>query len=148
MNKRGQISLDFMLAVLVVLLFSGLFLAFSEQYTKSDRTMSIKDQEKLIAADLGRVLSGIQTIEKMDSFEVRYKIPFIYDSAMRGGQECDITFSKVVGTIEPEDEYHISISYDSIDLGTINSTIMVAYIPNALLSVTPKCGEELVVSGP
>jgi len=108
MKKRGQISLDLMLTLLAVLMFVQLFQAFSGEFTVSQRTMSIRNQETEIATNIRALVANTSGFND-GNITVSFKVPFIFDPEKSGGQDCKIEF---IGQTPPV----VRVSYTMSDL--------------------------------
>ena len=114
MQKKGQISLDLMLTVIVVLLLGTAFLTFRDEFIASERTTGIRAQETNIANDLLALINQAKMLdENQDSnFFVNYKVPFLFEPNKRGGQDCNIMIKRTNPTF-------IEISYYTEDLNAV-----------------------------
>jgi len=112
--KKGQISLDLMLTVIVAILLAQVFTTFTEELVNSERSTGIKAQEENMANTLLELINQSKMLdENRDSnFNVKYIIPFIFDPYARGGQDCNITIKR---TNPPS----IRISYLTNDLNEV-----------------------------
>lgn len=113
MKKKGQISLDLMLTVIAAILLGSVFMTFTDELTLSERTTGIRAQEENIANDLIELINQTKMFDETDSnYIINYKIPFIFDSDKRGGQDCNITINRTKPSF-------IKISHYSTDLNEI-----------------------------
>lgn len=78
MMQKGQLSIDFMLSLVVVLVFIQFLLVFSDQALQAQTYVSIKNQEYFIARDLESALLARKHLPDLAGATVAYKIPKIY----------------------------------------------------------------------
>jgi hypothetical protein len=112
--KKGQISIDLMLTVIVAILLSQVFSTFTSELIKSERTTAIKAQEENIANDLVELIHQAKMLDELgdSNFAIYYKPSMILDPEKRGGQDCNIFVLRTTPEIE--------ISYEANDLNTIS----------------------------
>ncbi len=112
--KKGQISLDLMLTVIVAILLASVFGTFTAELISSERATGIKAQEQNIANDLIELINQAKMFDENgdSNFHVNYKAPFIFEPNKRGGQDCNITIKRT----QPP---YIQISYYTNDLNAV-----------------------------
>ena len=101
---KGQLSIDFMLTVVAVLIFTQLFLTFSNNYLENATELNIRQQEKLIALQIASIINEIDTLSDTfvgDKTIVQYNIPWIYEGNKPAGQDCNITMILAPNKITP-----------------------------------------------
>ncbi|PIN99058.1 MAG: hypothetical protein COT90_01440 [Candidatus Diapherotrites archaeon CG10_big_fil_rev_8_21_14_0_10_31_34] len=114
--KKGQISLDLMFTVIVVILLAQVFATFTQELSQSERTTGIRAQEQNILNDLTELINQTKIFdENRDSnFNINYRIPFIIDPQKRGKQDCNITLHR-----SNSPNTYMKISYKSIGLNEV-----------------------------
>lgn len=114
--KKGQISLDLMFTVIVVILLAQVFATFTQELSQSERTTGIRAQEQNISNDLLELINQIKIFDENgdSNFSVNYRIPFIIDPQKRGKQDCNITLHR-----SNSPNTYIKISYKTTDLNEV-----------------------------
>lgn len=87
---KGQLSIDFMLTVVAVLIFTQLFLTFSNNYLDNATELNIRQQEKLIALQMASIINETYSLSGGNT-SIQFKIPWIYEGNKPAGQDCNIT---------------------------------------------------------
>ncbi len=138
--QKGQISLDLMFTVIVVILLAQVFTSFSQELMQSERTTGIRAQEQNIANDLIELMNQTKMFdENQDSnFNVNYRIPFIIDPQKRGKQDCNVIIHR---NLNPKT--YIKISYQTNDLNevTVQKDINFNFLDTSELNYL--CGEVI-----
>jgi len=154
--KKGQISFDLILAVLVLLLVIQLFLGVSKDMGTTQEEIGIRTQHRSIALGIERVLlSGIvmssggpDTTSDKVPFLIQYRVPMI---KMSGGEAgCVVDFG--MGIVDEKNliqSTEISVeSYTS--KGLLIRTVMPMSVAKGHFNVSSNrviCGEVLEITG-
>ena len=114
--EKGQISLDLMFTVIVVILLAQVFTTFTQELSQSERITGIRAQEQNIANDLTELINQIKIFDENgdSNFSINYRIPFIIDPQKRGKQDCNITIHR-----DSSPTTYIKISYETTDLNEV-----------------------------
>ncbi len=132
--KKGQISLDLMLTVIAAILLGNVFMTFTGELTLSERTTGIRAQQENIANDLLELINQAKVFDETDSnYSINYKVPFIFDSDKRGGQDCNITLNRSTTPF-------IRISHYSTDLNEVAVQKDINFNFTATTSLNYFCG--------
>jgi len=115
--KKGQISLDLMFTVIVVILLAQVFTTFSNQLSETERATGIRAQEQNIGNDLLELVNQIKVFDEYgdSNFNINYRIPFIIDPQKRGKQDCNITLHR-----DSDPATYIKISYKTTNLNEVS----------------------------
>lgn len=131
---RGQISIDFILVILSLIILLGFLQSFSDQISLDAAKISARSQAKAIITDLAGLMeaipsTGLTTINN-------YAIPLISLKEKKIG--CDITIAgnSITITVNEESE-QVSITESTTFLN--NKTITIN-------PVSPKCGQKINLS--
>lgn len=111
---RGQISLDFILAIAVALIATGAILAVSGQIAQAQAQASARQQLDGIGNGLAAVISASAMLNEADSASIEFDIPALLVAGNARPQKCAISIDTGNGTID--------LSYDLIDLETGTTT--------------------------
>jgi hypothetical protein len=127
-RSKGQLSIDFMLTIIAVLIFVQLFLTFSNTYLESATELNIRQQEKLIILQLAAIINETETINDA-KVTIDYRIPWIYEGAKPAGQDCNISF--LIQNFP--DENQIKIDYIKNETELITEIQTITLIPDTEL---------------
>ncbi len=109
MNK-GQLSLDFMLAIIAFIIFTGILGIMITDIQKTQKDFMIRSQLKEIGTNLSEIIISTNSLNdsfEKEGFEIKYQIPLIKDPSKSNPQTCEqIIFSnthnQTTGTISYE----------------------------------------------
>jgi len=139
--KKGQLSLDLMLTIIVALLLVQVFITFTEQLTDTERSNGIRAQEENIGNDLLELINQTKMFDEYgkSDFNITYKAPYLYDPDKRGGQDCNITITK---TSSPD----INISYvaNNLEMITVIKDLNFNFVNTTKLYY--KCGQTIILT--
>jgi uncharacterized protein (UPF0333 family) len=133
---KGQISIDFILVILSLIILLGFLQSFSDQMSLDAAKISTRSQAKAIITDLAGLMEAIPS--NGSTTINNYLIPLI--SLKDKKISCDITIASNVITITFTDgtgSEQISITESTTFLN--NKTITIN-------PVSPKCGEKINLS--
>lgn len=133
--NRGQISFDFMLAVLFLMVLVQTMQPLSESVWQSYGRVATKSQEREIARDLAAVAAEGM---RYAGTSVSYKIPYLNVAGQRGPVGCAISISGSSITVTV-DSRHIP------DIGVAISQSVAA--GSTLGNYSLSCGQQITISG-
>ena len=122
--RKGQISFDFMLALIIITVFTQTLIGLSSQFKETQDIITIRAQEKQIAIDLARIINYNKTLDPAATTSMNYKIPYIYVGGYGVPVGCDIDVgsSEITVTVDsshyPELAEPIITTIQTTDLGT------------------------------
>ena len=133
--QKGQISFDFILAVIVALIFVGGMLLVNDQIVETQKAAAVRNQERAIAIQLHSIISSSTALSDADYFEVKYKIPKLLVPEEQELQECNIDLdSRTV-------EYTLQESGETISV-EIPEFAAAGAMPGQI-----NCGDVLTITG-
>ena len=141
---RGQISLDFILAIAIALVASGAILAVSGQISQEQAQASVRHQLDGIGNSLAAVVSHSALLNGADSASIEFDIPGLLIAGEAMPQPCTINIDTDNGTID--------LSYSIIDTETgLSEYVNVAkhFVNPAGMSVFPtraECGGSIQIT--
>ena len=91
--QKGQISFDLILAITVALIFIGGIQALNQQMDGMQRHSAVKNQEKLIALQVHRLVSTAKTLSDADDLTVSFKTKKMLVPGEQSLGDCVIDFS-------------------------------------------------------
>ncbi len=91
--QKGQVSFDFILAIIVALIFIGGMQLLNAEMQEMQKAAAVRNQEKLIALELYRIISTASALGDADNLEIQYKTQKILVPEERTLQECSIDLS-------------------------------------------------------
>jgi len=142
---KGQISLDFLLATIVAIIFILGFQAVAASLESSQHKTIIRQQETAIGNSLAQLISTSAALnEENAEFEVQYKIPFIWIPGNDIPQECDIDIhlNKNNPTSETRNYINIKFYYGA---ETITKKIYLANTWGKKLNKNIECGNTIKI---
>jgi len=131
--RRGQISFDLILAIIIALVFIGGMQLINTQMQEMQKHSAVMGQEKIIALELHRLISVASTLSDADRLEISYGTRRIIVPEEALLQPCDISLS--AGTVS----YVLEGQIISAEIPEFQSTGI--SIPSTL-----QCGEMLVIN--
>ncbi|MFA4855829.1 MAG: hypothetical protein WC634_04580 [archaeon] len=141
---RGQISLDFLLAITVALIATGAILAVSGQISQTQAQASARQQLDGIGNSLGAVISYSALLNEADSASIEFDIPGLLIAGEAVPQPCTI----IINT----DNNTIDLSYDIIDTETgLSENVSVAKhfvnpVGMSILPTSAECGGSIQIT--
>jgi hypothetical protein len=141
---RGQISLDFMLAVAIGLVAAGALLAVSGQVSQGQAEAGTRQQLDGIGNGLAAVISYSAMLNDADSATVEYGIPALLIQGKAAPQGCTILIDYAGGTIE--------LGYTLEDEeGGAGEEILVekhfAAPAGMIVPASAECGKKIIITG-
>src|SRR3989339_163490 len=115
--QKGQITFDFIFALVVFLTLAGLLLSFSGDFRESQQKVLAKIESERISADAASA-AIYSKILAADSFSYKYKIPPMQASGPSGAYPCTLNASPgtlTVSVIPDEIESAFSSSPQILD---------------------------------
>ena len=143
--RKGQISFDFIFAIIVVLLFIGSMQVITGQIQETQAEAAIRSQERAIALNVAGVLNGLYSVSEPEAdVTITYVSPQILVPHENLLQSCDIT---VQYDSEASAYTAVTVSYPA---GTtdIQESVSINYYDDGVpSSIETHCGEELTLAG-
>jgi hypothetical protein len=99
MQQKGQLSFDVYFAIIFAIITAQQMIMTAGQFGSSSSQLGILSQEKNIAENLSRLLSGSMVLSQYPSAEISFIIPLIFDSSKQSFQPCQIEIQGNTGTI-------------------------------------------------
>lgn len=131
MDKRAQISFDFILTIVVALVFVGAMQVFVTQIQESQHSLSIRAQQRSALLELYSVASAANALSDADSMHIEFQTPKILAGEKQGKCSYIISNNK------------IAVSYEALG-ETFEEEISVK-MPMSGTTEIP-CGENLSIS--
>lgn len=128
---RGQISFDFILAMVVALVFIGGIQLLGNELQAGQRNAAIKAQERAIALELAEVLNSKAMLKDSSQARVSYEVPKLLvpnESVLQG---CEIRIG----------ENEIKVYYPTMANSEVMETVKVKLERGT--SIDANCGETL-----
>lgn len=129
--RKGQISFDLMLAMVVAIIFVGSIALVAGVIGDNARLDSIRSQEQQIGNELASVLNSATVLTGGDSFSVTYDVPKIRTA--NGIVPCIITLNS----------NDITIVVTDSEIGDITSKI--PFVRPSLSPDSLVCGQQMVI---
>jgi hypothetical protein len=151
--RKGQLSLDLMLAVLMFLLFIQVFQSISSNFIESTQEIAVLRQEKSIALSLYEKINYFRALnfrvnfndsDKLAQHETVFKIPFILVPGKKGKQDCSIEFGPTDNC--PENNICVKHLLNGVKEIKLNFKVNENVIPESLQGSEKNCGEKLFLS--
>lgn len=112
---RGQISLDFILAITIAFVAMGAVMAVNGNITETQKQASIRQQLDSIGNSLASVISASAALNDAQNAGVIFGIPWMLVAGEENPEKCDIKIGEdCAGTATNA----ICLSYDIIDKET------------------------------
>ena len=145
---RGQISLDFILAVAIGFFAIGAVIAVSTQIGEMQTEASVRQQLHDIGNGLASVISNSAVLNDSETASVYFDVPYLLVPGEETQQKCSITIGK---TCDETEASAICLSYDFFDLETgLSRTIKAEkrYVNPPLMDLpgSVECGERLAIT--
>lgn len=144
-RKRGQLSLDFLISLTLLLVFLQIFLTFNGNFLFNQEKSAIKLQAKSIVSEIHKGIARSFALEVNDDYQLKMDIPKIQvNSAPEGSQsslvDCDIeiTGSQIKLTVN-------NTHYAKLGSDEIVETIERGSWPPAV-EKNFRCGDTLLIS--
>ena len=134
--NRGQISFDFMIAIMAALIFVAALQGIAAAMQQSQSGISIRNQETAIAYSISELITNSAAFSDADNFSVEYKIPYLRVFGKSEPQNCSISVSS--GSI--------IVSYSGEE-GVFTQSIDIAVPAGVDAMGQTYCGETLSISG-
>jgi len=133
MGKKGQISLDLILAIIITFIFASTMQTIIAGMNESQQEISVINQQKEIGNKILNVLNSEKTFSDSENFNVKYLVPNII---VLGDKEsgCNIAITSSV--------ISISSTFNEKNIGTVithNANLSKLVNPNI------KCGEYIEI---
>jgi hypothetical protein len=134
--QRGQVSFDFILAIIVALIFIGGVQALGGQMEEMQSMAAVRNQEKIIALNVYRLVSTASALEDADRLDVSYGTGKLLVHGEKALQQCTIQLT----TTPPQINYALDGAIVSVEIPTPNTSGL--NLPDAV-----GCGETITISG-
>ncbi|PIU21591.1 MAG: hypothetical protein COT15_01385 [Candidatus Diapherotrites archaeon CG08_land_8_20_14_0_20_34_12] len=132
MNKKGQISLDLIIAIIITFIFAGAMQSIIAGMNETQKEIGVINQQKEIGNKISEILTTSKNLAD-GSFNVKYLIPNVI---VLGNKESGCNIAITQGQIK------ISSVFDS---KVIESTIIHNSSILYLKKANPKCGEYVEI---
>ena len=139
MRQKGQLSLDYILAFLVLIVFVIGFQALAREITKNQQVSGLINQETIIGNNIAHLIASAKALSGNDSLVVEYEVPAL-QVAGAGGVGCDITIVGGQITITPATEAFGLNETDAMKRITFSPPSGINFPANA------KCGEKISIT--
>lgn len=133
--RKGQVSFDFILAIIVALIFVAGIQVLSVEIQEMQRASAIRNQEKAIALQLYGIISTANALSDADTLTVEYKTPKLLVPGESPLKSCEITLNANPKIVYDPTGKNIEVPIAEFKDDHIN-------IANSM-----KCGETLVITG-
>ena len=119
---RGQISLDFILAITIALVAAGAILAVSGQIAQTQAQSSARQQLNGIGNSLAAVISYSGLLnEAGSSASITFDIPALLIAGSAKPEPCTITIDTINGTIVLQEMEDLEIDPENLEGGYFSS---------------------------
>jgi len=139
MKGKGQITLDFLLALVGAIVFIQIFQTYSGEFTSASRIIGISNQGEAIISDLGQI-SQLSLAFKDGNINILTGIPFVYDVNKLTGQDCTVSFVDEGAGSNPR--YLLYFYYIKPDFNSIVLKQDLTFIPIVLNDKNFYCGSD------
>ncbi|MEW6294753.1 MAG: hypothetical protein AB1467_00460 [Candidatus Diapherotrites archaeon] len=139
MNRKGQITLDFLLALVGAIVFIQIFQTYSNEFTTASRTIGISNQGEAIISDLGQI-TQLSLAFKDGNINILAGIPFVYDVNKLTGQDCTVSFVDQGAGSNPR--YFVYFYYLKPDFNSVVIKKDLNFMPLALKDQNFYCGSD------
>ena len=133
---RGQVSLDFILTIVVALVVLGSIAAVGSTLIETQKSSTIRQQLDSIGNTLAAVISTSAVLDDADSASVSYTIPKIAVPGEEKLQTCDISIDILSGAGT------ITLAYVSPDVSVEKKFVD----PGMTIPQNARCGSEITIS--
>jgi len=100
MEKKGQISIEFLFVVVYFVVLIGATLQIADHFVDRNMRTYVQFQEQHIAHSVANIMTASESFNSGDSYEIEYKIPQIYVQKKPGTIGCDIKIESSKITVE------------------------------------------------
>lgn len=91
--QKGQVSFDFILAIIVALVFIGGIQVLNQQMKDVQRYSAVKNQERLMALQIHGVVSTAKTLSDAEYLTVTFQTKKLLVPGEQFLEECSIDFT-------------------------------------------------------
>ncbi len=156
--KKGQLALDFLITIVLLLVFLQLVVSFSENFLYNQEKTAIKLQAKSIVSEIDKTIKYAYAQEQSLDYSIRFDIPRIQIGSPPGsGQpaliDCDIDITSTDITLTVNNTHYPQLSLSDTIVETVPRILGTQSFANIhcgdtiVLEDTSVCGDG-VIGGP